>query len=105
MTADDVDGHVEEDEGRDIVSQEWAGARQYSARQRDRLYPVEFAGSSLNFSDGRLTEIDVLYGCRLGIHQIGDAEGRWQAQIVLHKSRVGRFGNSLCREIVDARAR
>ena len=71
-----MNGHSEEDGDRDLVSKERAGARRYSARQCDRLCPAGFSGSSLNFSDGRFTYIDVLHDFRLKIHPSGDAESR-----------------------------
>ena len=73
---DGVDKHSKEDVGRDLFSKERAESRWYSAWQSDRVYPVGFLGSTLNFSDGLFTGIDVLYDFKMRIHQIGDAEGR-----------------------------
>ena len=63
--------------GRNLVSKERAGALRCSTRQRDRLYPGGIASSSLNFSDGWFTRIDLVHNYRLEIHWSGDAEGLW----------------------------
>ena len=61
MTVGGMDGHSEEDGGRDLVSKEWSGARRYSAHQRDRLYTARVLSSSLSSLDGRFTGIDALH--------------------------------------------
>ena len=55
-------GHFQEDEGLKLVSKEQPGARRHSARQRNRLCPIEFASPFLIFLDGQFTDIDVLNG-------------------------------------------
>ena len=51
--------HSEEDEGRDSFGGERAADRRYSARQRDRMYSIGLAGSSLKISDCILPGIGV----------------------------------------------
>ena len=64
-----MDGHSKEEGGRALVNEERARARRYSAQQRDRLYPVDFSGFALSFSEDLFTGIVVLHDFRLEIQR------------------------------------